>query len=116
MLNQVMLIGRVGKIYESKAETLKPFSVATTENYKDKSGEWQSKTEWHSCKLFNRDVKLDVGDLVLVKGKISTNTYTNKEGDEVSNKEIIVDQVRVINRKSQENGTNNQGGEKSLPF
>jgi|DEB0MinimDraft_4_1074332.scaffolds.fasta_scaffold138650_3 single-strand DNA-binding protein len=116
MLNQVMLIGRVGKIYESKLETLKPFSLATTENYRDKSGEWQSKTEWHSCKLFNKETKFEVGDLVLVKGKISTNAYTNKEGVEVSSKEIIADQIRVIDRKSKENETNNQGGGEGLPF
>ena len=114
MLNQVMLIGRVGKIYESKG-SLMPFSIATTENYKDKSGEWQQKTEWHNCKLFNREVKMDVGDMVLVKGKISTNEY-EKDGEKKSTKDIIVDQVRVITRKNNSNEAENQGPGTSLPF
>jgi len=110
-----MLIGRVGKIYDSKSETVTAFSVATTENYKDKSGEWQEKTVWHNCKMFNKNYKFEVGDLVLIQGKISTNEYTNKDGQSVKAQEIIANQLRTLNKKS-DNDNNNQRGGEDIPF
>jgi len=111
-----MLIGRVGKIYESKSETVTAFSLATTENYKDKSGEWVDKTVWHNCKMFNKVYKFEVGDLVLVQGKISTNEYTNKDGQSVKAQEIIANQLRKLTKKSDSNENDNQGGGERLPF
>ena len=56
-LNQVTLIGRLGQDAELKGvkgTPLAKFSVATTERYKDKSGEYQEKTEWHRCNLWGK--------------------------------------------------------------
>ena len=52
MINKVLLIGNLGRDpeirrLESGAAVAK-FSIATNENYKDKSGEWQTITEWHN--------------------------------------------------------------------
>jgi len=55
MINQAQLIGRLGKDPEIKTGenyTLATFSLATSESYKDKSGEWQEQTEWHNIKAW----------------------------------------------------------------
>jgi single-strand DNA-binding protein len=57
-VNKVILLGNLGKDAEVKAlESGTPvanFSLATTERYKDKRGEWQDKTEWHNLVAYGR--------------------------------------------------------------
>ncbi|MDA9774586.1 single-stranded DNA-binding protein, partial [Saprospiraceae bacterium] len=81
MINKVMLIGNIGQDPEVKhlesGSVVARFSVATNENYKDKSGEWQTITEWHSvtcwralAELVERTYKK--GMMVYVEGKLTT--------------------------------------------
>lgn len=86
-LNQVTLIGRLGQDAELKGVNGTPlakFSVATTERYKDKSGEYQEKTEWHRCNLWGKTVDavgryLLKGTQVCVQGALQTRSY-EKDG------------------------------------
>jgi len=72
MVNKITLIGRIGQI-ETKdtksGDKLTNLSVATSDSYKDKSGEWQEKTQWHRCTLF-KEFKADKGDTVYLEGKV----------------------------------------------
>lgn len=93
MINEVILVGRIGKDPEVKSigeNTLTKFSLATSESYKDKSGEWKEKTQWHQVSIW-REAKLQKGDLVFLKGKIE---YREHEGKWYT--EIIADKVRRI--------------------
>jgi single-strand DNA-binding protein len=51
-VNKVILVGNVGKDPEVKyapsGVAIAKFSLATNERFKDKSGEWQDRTEWHN--------------------------------------------------------------------
>ncbi len=51
-VNKVILLGNVGKDPEIKATasgvTVATFSIATSERFKDKTGNWQDRTEWHN--------------------------------------------------------------------
>ena len=51
-LNKVMLIGNVGKDPEIRHlendSVVAKFTLATTERYRDKNGNWQEQTEWHN--------------------------------------------------------------------
>ena len=84
MVNKVILIGRIGQDVEVKEigeRIVSNFSLATTENWKDKQGEWKEATEWHNCAAW-RDLKwLNKGDQVYVEGSI--NTRKVGEGDSV---------------------------------
>src|SRR5689334_20654862 len=57
-LNKVILIGNLGRDPETRylpnGDAVTTISVATTETWKDKSGEKQEKTEWHRVSLFRR--------------------------------------------------------------
>ena len=91
MVNKVILIGRLGRDPEVRrlenGTAVAKFSVATTEAYKDKAGEWQNQTEWHDIVLWRqlaeraeRDLKK--GMLVFVEGKLTHRKYQDKEGND----------------------------------
>jgi len=98
MVNKVSLIGRIGNIEvkdTKSGDKLTNLSLATSESYKDKNGEWQEKTEWHRCTIF-KEFKADKGDLVYLDGKI---TYREHEGKYYT--DIIGSYVRKINSKGE---------------
>lgn len=88
--NKVSLIGRLGGQPEfikfDSGKTKARFSLATNESFKDKSGEWQQNTQWHTITAWGKTAEavqkfLDKGKEVLVEGKLVTNNYETKEGE-----------------------------------
>lgn len=87
-MNKVILIGNVGQDPEirtipSGAQVCR-LSVATSESYKDRNGEWKENTEWHSVILWDylaeRAAKnLKKGSKVCIEGKNKTSSY-EKDG------------------------------------
>lgn len=108
MYNKVILIGNLGKdpeirVLESGAK-LARFPIATNENYMDKSGNWQTITEWHNIVAWRnladrveRDFKQ--GTLVFVEGKIRTNKWQDNEGRDRYNTEIIAAVLRPLEKR-----------------
>ena len=51
MINKVILVGNLGRDPEVRYLegniAVARFSIATNESYKDKTGNWQTLTEWH---------------------------------------------------------------------
>ena len=94
MVNNVTLIGRVGKEPEQKQfgeKTLTKFSFATSESSKDKNGEWQEKTQWHQISYWNNS-KIEKGDMLYITGKIE---YREHEGKYYT--DIIASYCKKIN-------------------
>lgn len=94
MLNQVNLLGRVGRI-ETKDSNGKPMtsmSIATSKG----TGE-HKKTEWHNCIAFGKTAEtlikyVKVGDLLFLEGSLSYRKYTPKGAEkEVTTTSILVD-------------------------
>jgi single-strand DNA-binding protein len=122
-LNKVILIGNVGSVevkeYEKNGETkpLVQVSLATSDGYKDKNGEWQNQTEWHKCvfaipSLAERAKSIGKGDSIEVEGSIKTNRWTDKDGNEQSYKEIAVISFRTWRKaKSEDSVGQNQGSQ-----
>lgn len=112
MINKVTLIGNLGGDPEIRTlENGTPvgrFSLATNENYKDKSGEWQTQTEWHNVvvwrELAERAKNLKKGTLVYVDGKISYRKYTDKDGVEKYQTDIVANTFRMLEKR--EGGSN----------
>lgn len=97
-LNKQQIIGRLGRDPEirslSNGQTVAVLSVATSEKYKDKTGEWQEKTEWHRVNCWRHMAEqaekyCRKGFRVYVEGKTETRVWTDKEGNEVKTKEIV---------------------------
>ena len=81
MINSMTLIGNLGKDAELKrtpnGAEYTVFSLATSESYKDRNGEWQSETEWHYVKVWGRSAEraaqqLKKGVKVYVEGKLKS--------------------------------------------
>lgn len=99
-LNRVTLIGHVGKDPEMRSlangDRVANLTLATSENWKDKSGERQSRTEWHRISIFN-DRLADVverfvkkGSQIYVAGSLQTRKWTDQSGTERYTTEINV--------------------------
>ena len=108
MLNQAQIIGHLGKDPESRfmpnGEAVCNFSVATTERWKDKSGEKQEDTQWHRITTFRKLAEicgeyLHKGSLVYIRGKIQTREYTDKDGIKRYSTEIVADEMKMLGGK-----------------
>lgn len=104
--NRAFLMGHVGGEVRTKefgsGAKVADFSLATTEKWK-KDGEWQEETTWHNVKgwRFAADAieKLEKGDLVLVEGKITSESW-EKDGQKRSKTVIVADKVHFLRHKN----------------
>jgi single-strand DNA-binding protein len=87
-LNRVSLIGNLGKDpevrYLPSGDAVANFSLATTETWKDKSGQKQEKTEWHSVEVFGALAKIvqdycTKGKQIYIEGSITYQEWTDKD-------------------------------------
>ena len=106
-LNKVMLIGNLGKDPELKAtpsgQSVARFSVATTETWKNQSGEKQSKTEWHNIVVWGKQAEiaekyLRKGKQILVEGRIQYREYTGQDGVKKTACDIRCDNFVMLGR------------------
>src|ERR1017187_6559949 len=108
-VNKVILVGRLGKDpetrYMTNGEAVTNATLATSENWKDKTGEKQEKTEWHNLVFYRRLAEvageyLKKGAQIYVEGKIQNRKYQTKEGQERYITEIIVNEMQMLGSKS----------------
>ena len=104
-VNKVILLGNLGRDPETRYTTggdaVTNLRIATTETWKDKSGEKQEKTEWHTVVLFGRQAEiageyLKKGRSVYIEGRLQTRKYTDKEGVEKYSTEIVGDRMQLL--------------------
>ncbi len=120
-INKVILVGNIGRdpqIYEFEGGNKKiSFSLATTESYRDRDGNWQDQTEWHNVVGYRylADKTFAKGDMVYVEGKIKTRKYTDKDGIEKYITEIVADKINILLRRNQDSYQNTQAGYGAAP-
>jgi single stranded DNA-binding protein len=105
MVNKIILIGNIGQGPEFRTldngRELCKFSLATSENYKDKSGEWQDRTTWHNIAVWgnqaSRAAKLNKGDTLYLEGKQDNRKY-EKDGQTRYISEVVCNYFRKLNK------------------
>ncbi len=111
-LNKVILVGNVGKDpevkYSPSGTPIAKFSLATNEKYKDRSDEWQERTEWHNIVAWQRLAEI-VGEYVkkgaklYIEGKLQTSSWEDREsGTKKYRTEIVARDLVLLG--SHENG------------
>jgi len=104
-LNKVELIGFAGMNAEvkeiKKGMKIARFSLATSEGYKNKTGEWVNSTTWHNIVLWNDSAEraaesVKKGSRVSLTGKISYRNYENKSGEKRNTVEIVANEFEVL--------------------
>lgn len=115
-LNKVMLIGRLGKDVElrhtSSGTAVAGFSLATSEKFKNKSGEWEEKTEWHNIVAWQKQAELagqylSKGSQVYIEGRLQTRKWQDNSGNERYTTEIVADRLQFLDPKERSEGANN---------
>jgi single-strand DNA-binding protein len=111
-VNKVILVGHVGKQPEARAfqdgTGVTSFSLATSEKYKDKSGNLSEQTEWHNISCFGKlseiaNKYVTKGSQVYIEGKIKTNKYTDKAGVEKYAVNIVASSLQLLGSKEVKN-------------
>lgn len=107
-VNRVILIGNLGKDpelrYTPSGDAVANFSMATSERYKDRSGEQQERTEWHNIVAWRNLAEicgkyLQKGKQVYIEGKIQTRSYDDRDGVKRYITEVIADQMQMLGSK-----------------
>ena len=112
-INKVILVGNLGKDpevrYLDENTPVANFSVATSDSYKDKSGNRVDSTEWHNIVLWRglasvAEKYLKKGSKVYIEGKLRTRSLDDKEGSKRYTTEIIGDQLVMLDSRSESGG------------
>jgi single-strand DNA-binding protein len=123
-VNKVILVGNLGRDPEvrrlSNGEPVVNLRIATSETWKDKgTGERKEKTEWHSVVIFNENLArvaeqyLKKGSKVYVEGQLQTRKWTDQQGVEKYNTEVVLQRFRgeLTILDSRGGGSSEQGDE-----
>lgn len=130
-MNKVILVGSLGKDCETRVidngNKVINFSVATSESYKNKSGEWVEKTDWHNVVFWRKtESKIDnhllKGKTVAIEGKIQSRSWDSETGKKYIT-EIVASKVDLIGGRPEAKTTVEQtpamessGAVDDLPF
>src|SRR5581483_5891590 len=88
-VNKVVLIGNLGRDPEMRylpsGDPVASFSLATTESWKDKSGQKKEETQWHQVEVFGKTAEVvrdycTKGKQVYIEGSIRYDEWTDKDG------------------------------------
>src|ERR1700674_1148011 len=116
-VNKVILIGNLGRDPETRympdGGAITNISVATTDVWKDKSGEKQEKTEWHRVAFFGKLAEiageyLKKGSQVYVEGSLQTRKWQDKDGNDKYTTEVVADRMQMLGSRQGMGG----GGER----
>lgn len=122
-VNKVILIGNLGKDpevkYTPQGTAVAKFSLATTDRYKDREGNWQDRTEWHNIVLWQRLAEiageyLKKGSKVYIEGAIRTNSWDDKQtGEKKYRTEIIGNDLVLLGGRGESSGEEGGGYSRS---
>jgi len=121
-VNKVLLLGNVGKdpeITSTNGGTLvAKLSLATSERFKGKQGEWQDRTEWHNLVAYARGAEIlrdyvHKGSKLYVEGRLTTRSWDDKEsGKKIYRTEIVVGDISLL---SDNGGSAKTGSDRRSP-
>lgn len=104
-VNKVILVGNLGKDPEVRftqtGSAVANFSIATTEQWNDRDGKRQERTEWHNIVVWGKQGErcgqyLAKGRQVYVEGSIRTRSYDDKTGTKRYVTEIVAQRVQFL--------------------
>jgi single-strand DNA-binding protein len=103
-VNKVILVGNLGADPESRSFSnggeVVNLRVATSENWKDRDGNRQERTEWHSVAIFNENLGrvaknyLRKGSKVYIEGQLQTRKWQDQSGNDRYSTEVVLQKFR----------------------
>ena len=118
-INKVILVGNIGMDpeirYMNNGDAIANISLATSESWKDKqTGEQHERTEWHRVVMFRRLAEivgeyLKKGAKVYIEGKLQTQKWQDKEGNDRYTTQIIAHEMQMLDSRSDSQPNRNNG-------
>ena len=108
-VNKAILVGSVGRDPEVKhfdgGAVKASFSLATSECFKSKSGEYEEQTEWHNIVCWGKTAEMvekyvAKGTQLYVEGKIQTRSWEGQDGNKRYTTEINAMNIQFVGKKS----------------
>ena len=103
-VNKVILVGNLGADPESRSFSnggeVVNLRIATSENWKDRDGNRQERTEWHSVAIFNENLGrvaksyLRKGSKVYIEGQLQTRKWQDQSGNDRYTTEVVLQKFR----------------------
>jgi len=119
-VNKVILVGNLGKDpevkYTPQGTAVAKFSVATSERYKDKQGEWQDRTEWHNIVAWQKLAEIigeyvKKGNKIYIEGRLTTNSWEDqKTGEKKYRTEVVANEIVLLGGRGDSGGGEEGGG------
>lgn len=113
-VNKVILIGNLGADpevrYTASGTAVGNFNIATSEQWNDKDGQRQERTEWHRivvwAGLAERCAEyLNKGRKVYVEGRLQTRQWDDRDGNKRYTTEVVAQGVTFLDSKGQGSNT-----------
>ncbi|MBN7819280.1 single-stranded DNA-binding protein [Bowmanella yangjiangensis] len=108
-VNKVILVGNLGQDpevrYMPNGNAVANLTLATSESWKDQSGQIQERTEWHRITMYRRLAEvageyLRKGSQVYIEGKLQTRKWQDQSGQDRYTTEIIADQMQMLGSRA----------------
>lgn len=106
--NSVRLIGNLGAAPEVKnldnGNKMARLNLATNETYMNNKGEKVTETNWHNLVAWGKTAEiaekyLDKGREVAIEGKLTSRSYTDKEGNKKYITEVVINEILMLDKK-----------------
>jgi single-strand DNA-binding protein len=121
-VNKVILVGNLGDDPEARSLNnggeVVNLRVATSENWKDRDGNRQERTEWHRVVIFNENLGrvaksyLKKGSKVYLEGQLQTRKWQDQSGQDKYSTEVVLQRFRgeLVLLDRREGGGGDYGG------
>jgi len=112
-LNKVMLIGNLGQNpelrYTQSNQAVLTLRMATNERFKNRDGEWQDRTEWHSVVVWGKRAEglskvVSKGTHLYVEGRLQTRSWEDKQGQKRYTTEVVARDILLLGRRGGDEG------------
>ncbi len=104
-VNKVILVGNLGRDpelrYTQGGQAVANFSVATSENFNNREGQRQERTEWHRIVVWGKTAEncaqyLSKGRSVYIEGRLQTREWEDREGQKQRTTEVVAQTVQFL--------------------
>jgi len=125
MVNKVILVGNLGRDPQVRTtpsgQPVADFTLATNRKWKDKNGQRQEQTEWHSIVCWGRQAEvagqyLTKGKQIYVEGRLQTRSWDDKQtGEKRYKTEVICENFQMLGQRGGGDFESARGGPAESP-
>jgi single-strand DNA-binding protein len=121
-VNKAILIGNLGSDPElrhtASGMAVANFSLATSENFKGRDGQRETRTEWHRIVTFGKLAEicgqyLKKGKQVYIEGRIQTRNWEDQSGNKRYTTEIVANNMTMLGRAGEGGGYSGEGSQET---